>query len=154
VRRRIVVGVDGSAQSVAALRWAAEEARLRDATLNVITVWRLSHGANMIFPRSALPAKLGEDLERSARDIQASALRLALPGEGVGDLEAEVVEGVAAEVLVEASKGADMLVLGSRGFGGFRGLLLGSIDQLCTHRAHCPVVIVRTPDERRAARTG
>jgi nucleotide-binding universal stress UspA family protein len=147
MERRIVVGVDGSTQSVAALRWAAEEARLRGATLNVITVWEFPQAAYMSSPGWMMPADLGKELERRAMDVQDAALRDIQPEEGSDPCEARVVEGVPAEVLIEASKGADLLVLGSRGSGGFRGLLLGSIGQQCSQHARCPVVIVRAAHE-------
>jgi nucleotide-binding universal stress UspA family protein len=149
--RRIVVGVDGSAQSVAALRWAADEARLRGDTLQVITVWEFPQAAFMASPGWVLPTELGEELERRARGVQEEAIRKALGPEGEDTVTTKVVEGVPAQVLIEASDGADMLVLGSRGFGGFRGLLLGSIGHHCTQHANCPVVIIRTQEEVRAA---
>ena len=90
-----------------------------------------------------LPVELGEELERRAKEIQASALEAAVQeGPGVR-LSTCVCEGVPALELIEASRGADMLVIGSRGAGGFRGLLLGSICLQCAHHAHCAVVIVR-----------
>ena len=90
-----------------------------------------------------------DDFERSMR---AAAERQA--SEGLAkhpDLVAELVikEGNPAQVLLDESAGADMLVLGSRGLGGFRGLLLGSIGQQCVHHSRCPVVIVPPPDDRR-----
>jgi nucleotide-binding universal stress UspA family protein len=145
--RRIVVGVDGSAQSVAALRWAADEARLRGDTLQVITVWEFPQAAFMASPGWVLPTDLSEELERRARDVQETALREALGPETDDAVTTKVVEGVPAVVLIEESDGADMLVLGSRGFGGFRGLLLGSIGHQCTQHANCPVVIIRTAQE-------
>src|SRR6266511_472672 len=78
---RIVVGVDGSPQSVAALQWAAEEARLRDATLQVVTVWEFPHAAYMSSPSWMLPMELHDELLRRAKDIQANALEKALPEE-------------------------------------------------------------------------
>jgi nucleotide-binding universal stress UspA family protein len=145
--RRIVVGVDGSEQSVAALRWAADEARLRGDTLQVVTVWEFPQAAFLASAGGVLPPDLSTELDRRAREVQESAVRKALGPEGHDTVTTKVVEGVPAVVLIEASDGADMLVLGSRGFGGFRGLLLGSIGHQCTQHANCPVVIIRTARE-------
>jgi nucleotide-binding universal stress UspA family protein len=140
---RIVVGVDGSAESVAALRWAANEARLRSAPLHVITTWHVPYFSYTGFPGMALPGDLAQELERSAKELQAVAMREAIPDEGAQRVEAHVVQGQASTALLEAARGADMLVVGSRGLGGFGELLLGSVSQQCAHYASCPVVIVR-----------
>jgi nucleotide-binding universal stress UspA family protein len=140
---RIVVGVDGSAESVAALVWAVAEARLRSATLHVITAWHVPFYAYSAFPGMALPQDLGQELERSAKELQAVAMREAIADEGGVRVEAHVIQGQATSALLEAARGADMLVVGSRGLGGFGELLLGSVSQQCAHHATCPVVIVR-----------
>jgi nucleotide-binding universal stress UspA family protein len=143
MKGRVVVGVDGSPESVAALRWAAEEARLRKATLHVVTVWEYPTGLFLGMPGAVVPEDMGEVLERGAKNLQSAALAEAIPGEGAVSLETQVVEGHPAWVLGEAAAGAEMLVVGSRGLGGFRELLLGSVSQQCAHHAACPVVIVR-----------
>jgi nucleotide-binding universal stress UspA family protein len=140
---RVVVGVDGSPESVAALRWAADEARLRHAVLDVITVWEYPQGLYMGMTGAVMPEDMGDTLERGAKDLQAAALAEAIPDQGFVSLDTRVVEGQPAWVLGEAAAGADMLVVGSRGLGGFRELLLGSVSQQCAHHAACPVVIVR-----------
>lgn len=139
---KIVVGVDGSPGSRAALRWAFEEARLRHAALEVVAVWQ--------FPMmTSLPAfgamPPPEDLSGEAE----SALKQALVDEGVSSdddvpVTTVVAEGAAAPTLLDASADADLLVVGHRGHGGFTGLLLGSVSQHCVSHAPCPVVVVRT----------
>jgi nucleotide-binding universal stress UspA family protein len=135
---RIVVGVDGSEESKAALRWAVEEARLRGATVRAVCAWSLPHVAGPGF--AFLPGGI-EEFRRDAEGVLDAAIA-EVGSEGV-DVERAAVEGGAADVLVQAAQGADLLVVGSRGHGGFAGLLLGSVSQQCAHHAPCPVVIVR-----------
>jgi nucleotide-binding universal stress UspA family protein len=143
----IVVGVDHSAGARAALRFALDEARLRHATLRVVHAWKFGYLDAPGIEAAAGPmvgAGL-EDLRRGAEDTLDATLREAIPDTGEVELERRVVEGAAAAALVEESRGADLLVVGSRGLGGFRGLLLGSVGQQCAHHAACPVVIVPHP---------
>ncbi len=136
---RIVVGVDGSKESKAALRWAVEEAGLRGATVRAVLAWSLPYVGGA--PGLAFPQ---DSLEAVAQDGEAmlDAAIAEVESEGV-DIERAAVEGGPARVLVEAAEGADLLVVGSRGHGGFAELLLGSVSQQCAHHASCPVVIVR-----------
>jgi nucleotide-binding universal stress UspA family protein len=142
----IVVGVDGSEVSLAALDWAADEARLRGSRLVAVHVWAAPYAPAM--PGIMEPAGLPVD-----RDVIQQAASEALDGwlgeataklKGV-EVEAAVVEGEAAEALVERSEGADLLVVGSRGHGRLAGALLGSISQKAAQHARCPVVIVHPP---------
>jgi nucleotide-binding universal stress UspA family protein len=146
----IVVGVDHSAGAKAALRFALEEARLRQATLRVVHAWQYGYiGATGL--EGFLPAAGGEleDFRQGAAAALDETLR-----EVVGDqddvvIERRVDQGVSAAVLVEESHGAELLVVGSRGHGGFAQLLLGSVSQQCAQHASCPVVIVRGNTEAR-----
>jgi nucleotide-binding universal stress UspA family protein len=140
----IVVGVDQSAGSLAALRFALEEARLRHATLRVVHAWQYGYiGAG--FMEGSYPL-VGGDIkelqEAGEADLEAT-VRAAVPDTGEVSIERRVLEGRPAEVLVEQSLGADLLVVGSRGHGGFAELLLGSVSHQCASHAKCPVVIVR-----------
>lgn len=140
----IVVGVDHSSGAKAALRFALDEARLRHATLRVVHAWQRGYlGAPGIEASTAFGAEL--DLRGGAEDALEESLREAIPDTDGVELERRVVEGAAALVLVDESRGADLLVVGSRGLGGVRGLLLGSVGQQCAHHATCPVVIVPHP---------
>ena len=139
---RIVVGVDSSQTSLKALRWALEEARLRGAELELVHA----------FPRPELVGMtmvvtLPSDDELRAASEQVITEALAAVG-GAGDVTVSqrVGAGGPASVLVEAAKDAELLVLGSRGLGGFRGMLLGSVTQQVVAHAPCPVVVI-TPDE-------
>ena len=150
----IVVGVDGSDESKEALRWALEEARLRQTTLRAVWVFEMPLNVTpMAAPMGGgMPVyePLGPETAEAIRN--ASAERLAtLVAEvsekvtGAGDVrvEQEVLEGHAAEALVRASQDEELLVVGSRGRGGLKGMLLGSVSQACAHHASCPIVIVR-----------
>ena len=140
--KRIVVGVDGSAGSRHALQWAANEARLRDAPLTVLLVWQWPAGAYGEVGLGALDADLFEDLAKLAEQRLDEICTLVAPVLDGLDLERRVVEGAVAPVLVEAAGSADLLVLGTRGHGGFAGLLLGSVSQQCIHHSPCPTVVV------------
>jgi len=139
---RIVVGIDGSDHSKNALRWALAEARLRDASLDVVSAWLLPVYATGygFAPGDLVDPKIIGDAAAAQLDETVT--------EVVGDasgltLTRKSVEGMAAQVLVEEAEGADLLVVGSRGHGGFAGLLLGSVSQQCAQHASCPVVIIR-----------
>jgi nucleotide-binding universal stress UspA family protein len=140
----IVVGVDHSAGAKAALRFALEEARLRRTTLRVVHAWQFGYiGAPGI--EGTLPT-VGGDLEEIRRGAEAAldrTLREVAADAADVEIERRVDQGAAAAVLVEESRGADLLVVGSRGHGGFAQLLLGSVSQQCAQHAECPVVIVR-----------
>jgi len=133
----IVVGVDGSDRSSGALRWAAHESRLRGAALHVVHAWQmpaLSYAAYV--PANAYD---GSEVAASSLDAQLGAV-LGNPTDMV--VVPKVTEGPAAQAILEAAKGAELVVVGSRGLGGFRGLLLGSVSTQVAHHATCPVVIV------------
>jgi nucleotide-binding universal stress UspA family protein len=136
--RRIVVGVDGSPSSMAALRWAILHAELTGCEVEAVTAWRLPsrYGFAAVTDRAT-------DFDGDARKILADALNEVSSVEPDVIIRSSVVEGHPAEVLMRAARGADMLVVGSRGHGGFAGALLGSVSQYCVHHAACPVLILR-----------
>jgi nucleotide-binding universal stress UspA family protein len=143
----IVVGVDGSEPAVGALRWAAAQAELTGSILRVVTTWEWAQSYGW-----ALPYPADFDPVAEARSVVEEAVdeaREAHPGVAV---KTAVVEGHPASVLVEESRGADLLVVGSRGHGEFSGMLLGSVSFHCVANAHCPVLVHRAParDRRRA----
>ena len=140
---RIVVAVDGSAGAEAALAWAVAEAELRASTLELVLVRPTPHrGAAPGMPFYGLDPS---DFRSPALDVLseiADRARLA----GSVPVRPVLREGLVAEELIDASDGAVLLVVGSRGHGGFTGLLLGSVSQQCVLHARCPVAVVR--DER------
>lgn len=135
---RIVAGVDGSAASRLALEWAVTEARLRGGQVRAVTAWE--------FP----PVTVGMEglihnpdiFPQAARRLQNEALKEV--GSGAVPVTGDVVQGHPATVLLKAAEDADLLVVGSRGFGGFTGLLLGSVSTQVLHHSPCPVLVVRT----------
>jgi nucleotide-binding universal stress UspA family protein len=139
---RIVVGVDGSAQSKQALRWALGEARLQGASLRIVYTWKIPiYVVEGLAPVEAIPDPTA--LSEAAQRRLDSIVYEITGGATDVPIEQVVVEGKAAEILVDESKGASLLVVGSRGHGGFAGLLLGSVSQQCATHASCPVVIIR-----------
>jgi nucleotide-binding universal stress UspA family protein len=138
----IVVGVDGSTSARLATRWAAREAQLRHADLILASAWNMPldgyNFGDVPFSEDALKAlevEAEERLAEAAEDARLVATDLWIV--------TEAVQGQAAGVLLHASRDADLLVVGSRGLGGFRGLLLGSVSRQCVDHASCPVVVVR-----------
>jgi nucleotide-binding universal stress UspA family protein len=140
--QKIVVGVDGSETSKLATRWAALEARLRGAKLELVTAWEIP-ATTFGYGLAAISDDLIQGIVNGAKENLAAALEEVRTAAGEVEVETTVVEGQAARVLLDASKDADLLVIGSRGLGGFRELLLGSVSQQCAHYSPCPVVIVR-----------
>ena len=139
-KEQIVVGIDGSPHSHAALSWAVDEARLRGRSLRIVYVFPamisiVGTAAHDYYPR----------VEKEARETFEKALSSAPSFDGL-DVERDIIPGNPAEQLVAASHGANLLVVGSRGLGTFRGMLLGSVSMHCAQQAHCPVVVVRTED--------
>jgi nucleotide-binding universal stress UspA family protein len=142
----IVVGVDSSDGAKEALRFALEEAKLRQATLRVVHSWQFGYiGVSGIEGFSPVVGGDLGDLRRTAEVALDATLHEVVPDSGGIEIERLVVEGAPATVLVDESRQADLLVVGSRGHGGFAGLLLGSVSQQCAQHAACPVVIVRAP---------
>lgn len=143
----ILVGVDGSPGSRTALRWAITEAALRGASIDALITWQTPTyayaGASVMPPI----AELGEAAAGALDDV-ITAEREGLTGaEADVEVRPVVVEGPTAAHLIERSADADLLVVGSRGYGGFRGLLLGSVSHQCASHAHCPVVVVPHRDD-------
>jgi nucleotide-binding universal stress UspA family protein len=140
----IVVGVDQSEGAKAALRFALEEARLRQAKLRVVHAWQFGYIGAPGFEGSlpAVGGDLAEFHEAAEAALDETLRGVGADADGVA-IERRVDQGAAAAVLVEESRSADLLVVGSRGHGGFAQLLLGSVSQQCAQHAFCPVVIVR-----------
>jgi nucleotide-binding universal stress UspA family protein len=134
----IVAGVDGSDSSLEALRWAARQAEVTGAALEVLASWE--------YPTSfgwAPPLPSDWDPEAETRKSLQEAIDTALGPDRSIEIRQTVVEEHAAPALVAASKHADLLVVGSRGHGEFVGMLIGSVSEYCVTQASCPVVVVR-----------
>ncbi|KAB8176034.1 universal stress protein [Microbispora catharanthi] len=140
----IVVGVDGSTPSLQAAGWAGREAELRGAPLRIVYVtlrWPY------YVPLVPQPASWGADAEAAARTVLDQATVHARAGRPHLPVSAEIVDGAAPEALVAAAEGAQLIVVGNRGRGGFAELLLGSVSRYVTARAPCPVAVVRQTKE-------
>lgn len=133
-RARVVVGVDGSGPSVGALRHAARLAQALDADLDAVTVWRLPPS----YPVGPVP---GWSPVPGAQKALDSTVELAFGGTPPARMTAQLLEGPIARTLIDYSRDAQMLVVGSRGHGGFAGMILGSVSSACAEYAHCPVLV-------------
>ncbi|GAA2136491.1 MULTISPECIES: universal stress protein [Arthrobacter] len=136
----VVVGVDGSTESQAALDWGIQEAKLRNGQVIVLASWHYPYVTD-----AAGQAWDYAGFERDAQTILNDELER-VADQGV-PVTGRLVEGNAAAALVEASREADLLIVGSRGLGGFTGMLLGSVSSQLAHHARCPLLIIRTGDE-------
>lgn len=134
---KIVVGVDGSDASVEALRQAHWLAGPLGADIEALGCWE--------YPNTyASYAAVGiGGFKEHAEELLEGAVSKAFGAERPGNVHTRLVEGFARTILIEASKDADLLVLGPRGHGGFAGLLLGSVTSACIAHAHCPVLVAR-----------
>jgi nucleotide-binding universal stress UspA family protein len=135
--RRIVVGVDGSSTSNRALRWAAEQAELTGATVDAV------HALQVPVTGGASMFELVETLSKAGEQMLADAVAEVIGEHPAVTARARLIEGHPASVLLAQAEGADLLVVGSRGHGGFVGALLGSVGQHCVQHATCPVVVIR-----------
>jgi nucleotide-binding universal stress UspA family protein len=138
--RRIVVGVDGSPSAKAALAWAIRQAKLTGAVVDAVIAW---HYPGMY----GYPTPIADDADYeglAAKVVKDSIAEVSGPA-GPVEIRSRVVEGNPAEALLAASAGAELLVVGSRGHGGFVEALLGSVSQHMVHHALCPVVVIRHP---------
>jgi nucleotide-binding universal stress UspA family protein len=139
---RIVTGIDGSPSSGAALRWAVSQATLTGAVVEAVTAWEFPAavaGYGWAAPVALEAGQYEEFAEKLVTEVISDAVD---PASSV-QVITRVREGNAAQVLLDASVGADLLVVGSRGHGTFAGALLGSVSTHCAHHATCPVVVIR-----------
>ena len=137
----IVVGLDGSAHSWHALRWAVDRAARTGARVRAVHAWQVPNAPYGPGPFVAMSPPV-DDLERDARDALDAELRSVVTEFDEVDIDGVVTAGATAEVLLDEARHADLLVVGQRGRGGFTGLLLGSAADQVVRHAHCPVVVV------------
>ena len=141
---RVVVGVDGSTASLAALEWAADLAESTGAAVEAVAIWAWpsGYGTSAMLPASHDPAGDAEAIVTGA----VGAVQARHPAI---EFVPVVVQGRPAQVLVEASKGADLLALGTQGDGDMAGSLLGPVSEHCAAHAHSPVLVIRDPAEEK-----
>ena len=137
ISRRIVVGIDGSPESERALDWAITQAQEGDAALEIVTAWIFPMVLGYAFTTTVREVRQAAQdvVDRAIARVNEAAPRVVVRG--------MTTEQPPAPALVKASETASLLVVGSRGMGGFTGLLLGSVSQYCTRHASCSVVVVR-----------
>ena len=135
----IVVGIDGSEASADALRWAANQARLSAGEVQAVITWQTpsSYGFYVDYTDDDATADARKTLEKVVADVLGEPPSV--------PVNLRVVKGQPADVLTEATRSADLLVVGSRGRGAFAGMLLGSVSQHCVQHASCPVLVFRRP---------
>jgi nucleotide-binding universal stress UspA family protein len=143
--QRIVVGVDGSPSSRQALRWAVRQAELTGASVEAIATWHAPAMVGLGVPFAEADAGSRDDsrIKVAAQDMLRAAIAEAAGTSAGVAVKAEVGEGSPAQLLLDASTGATMVVVGSRGHGGITGTLLGSVGQTLAQHAPCPVLIIR-----------
>ena len=145
--QRIVVGIDGSEPSKEALRWALHEAGLRNASLEVVHAWQYPAVGMTAFGGTAMPLITPDDLEKAADQVARETVNDVVSEEAQPRITTIVRMGHPAAVLVDVAQDADLLVVGSRGHGGFGGMLMGSVSSNVVHHASCPVAVIRRRHE-------
>jgi nucleotide-binding universal stress UspA family protein len=147
---RIVVGVDGSPTSRAALRWAVRQAKFTDGTVDAVMAWEIPM---VLQSYGWAPVYLEEDgdFEADARKTLDTVISQEVGPADSHRVRSLVVNGHPAQALIDAADGADLLVVGSRGHGSFAEALIGSVSQHCVHHAPCPVLIVRGEPDRHSS---
>ncbi len=142
-REIVVAGVDDSAGSIAALSWASRYAAKTGATVRAVLAWHYPAAAG-VAPVGVAPEAVREESERVMGAQLADAIGKAIPdAAAAAAVEAKLAYGHPAEVLIDESRNADLLVVGSHGHGAFTGMLTGSVSVHCVNHAECPVVVVR-----------
>ena len=141
--RTVIVGYDGSSTADVALAWALDYARHCDARVRVIRGWTMATAPRPAsMTRGYVPPL--EDFEDAVRQrLRADVERVVAERGADVEVDCDCVRGAVANGLIEASRDADLLVVGARGKGGFRGLALGSVSEQCVRHAACPVVVIR-----------
>jgi nucleotide-binding universal stress UspA family protein len=146
---RIVAGVDGSPASLAALRWAVRQAETTGGFVDAVIAWQIPTTLSGYGWAPLTIAECSEFVETATKTVQEAVSEVTGP-EGNPRVHTVVAEGNPAQVLLDASEGADLLVLGTRGHGWFTETVLGSVSQDWVHHAHCPVVVMRGASEASA----
>ncbi len=138
----VVVGVDGSPESAQALKWAAAYAAATGATIRAVLSWHYPAAAGPA-PAGVAPKEISDEVRANMQDALDATLTEVYGTTAPAKVEAIISYGHPAQVLVEESKDADLLVVGNRGHGSFTGMMIGSVSIHCVTTAACPVVVVR-----------
>jgi nucleotide-binding universal stress UspA family protein len=138
----VVVGVDGSAESVAAMRWAAHYAKATGARLRAVMAWHYPAAVGPA-PVGVAPAQVTDEVRQHMQDTLDRIIAEVVPDAAAGSVETGIIYGHPAQVLLDESEKADLLVVGNRGHGGFTGMLVGSVSVHLVSNASCPVTVIR-----------
>ncbi len=141
-RQVVAVGIDGSAESIAALGWASRYAAATGARVRAVHAWHYP-AAFGVAPQGKAPRSVTAEVEQRMRDDLAQAVARVYPDPASGQVELLLRYGHPAEVLIDESKDASLLVVGHHGHSAFTGMLVGSVSIHCVTSAACPVVVVR-----------
>jgi nucleotide-binding universal stress UspA family protein len=141
-REIVVVGVDGSPASAVAMAWAARYAKAVGATVRAVMAWHYPTSAGGA-PVGVAPPSVTSEVEQAKYTELDQAIAATFGAEPAVEVERKVTYGHPSQVLIDESKDADLLVVGSRGYGGFTGMMLGSVSTHCVTHAACPVTVVR-----------
>jgi nucleotide-binding universal stress UspA family protein len=147
----IVVGMDGSEGAAHALRWAVEEAGYRGWSVVAAMTWGYLDQHHLDGSTEFVAGYTEADADAALETFVTTALEGRTGAPGPEQVERRLLNDLPAQGLLDASREAELLVLGARGLGGFRGLLVGSVSHACLHHATCPVAIIREPQEHEAA---
>ncbi len=139
---RIVVGVDGSPSSLTALQWAVRQAGLTGGSVKAVIAWQYPAAVSGYGWAPVAVVEPGQYEENAQKVLAGAVAAVGTAGRDV-PISTWVRQGNPAQVLIDAAAGADLLVVGSRGHGGFAAALLGSVSQHCVHHAPCPVSVIR-----------
>jgi len=139
---RIIVGVDGSPESETALAWAARYAHATGGRLVAVLAWHYPSAAGGP-PVGVAPSAVTSEVEKSRYEILDKAIEETCGKMPPTAVERKVVYGHPAQALLDESRNADLLVVGSKGYGGFAGMMLGSVSTHCVTHASCPVTVVK-----------
>ncbi len=142
-RQVVVAGVDGSAESIAALDWAVRHGRATGATVRAVHAWHYPTAAG-VPPVGVTPGPVEAEVEQRLRDDLEKAVDKVCPEQSDARPEIRLHYGHAADALIEESREASLLVVGHRGHRAITGMLLGSVAFQCISSAACPVVVVRS----------
>jgi nucleotide-binding universal stress UspA family protein len=143
-RHVVVVGIDGSPESVAALAWASRYASATGAKVRAVHAWH--YPAAFGLPEGKAPTTVTDEVVQRMRDDLAQAVAQVYPDQAGAQVEMQVIYGHPVQVLIDESKAADLLVVGHHGHSAFSGMMLGSVSIHCVTSAACPVVVVRAAD--------
>ena len=143
-RQVVVVGVDGSPESVAALAWASRYAAATGAKVRAVHAWHYPSAVGV--PEGKAPATVTAEVEQRMRDDLAQAVAQVYPDPADGQVDMQLTYGHPVQVLIDASKDADLLVVGHHGHSAFTGMLVGSVSIHCVTSAACPVVVARAAE--------